>query len=246
MDEAGTEDLTALQSTLPHGERLILLKVARLRGQASIHAPARGATWLKPDRTALCIGFNPRSRTGSDPKPFGPCLWVLCFNPRSRTGSDLVFQVHGLRFIRFNPRSRTGSDRTSSEWRPEPDTLQSTLPHGERPIPTSPRNWASRFNPRSRTGSDSSFRSCPRPLAALQSTLPHGERRTLDAMGTILAEASIHAPARGATGAGFALKRGCRLQSTLPHGERRRCRSERVDVVPASIHAPARGATGRV
>ena len=122
-------------------------------------------------------------------------------------------------------------------------TLQSTLPHGERPS----RPWG-----RSRRGRlQSTLPHGERPksamsvgaLAMLQSTLPHGERQKSTVFAGSRIVASIHAPARGATvaetwslrfatcfnprsrtGSDFlvvpALMSSKALQSTLPHGER--------------------------
>ncbi len=55
-----------LQSTLPHGERLRDLAQERGRENASIHAPARGATFCVSSTSSRQECFNPRSRTGSD------------------------------------------------------------------------------------------------------------------------------------------------------------------------------------
>ncbi len=78
------------------------------------------------------MGFNPRSRTGSD-MPIAPLIrWVHRFNPRSRTGSD-----EGL-----------GRD-AAGEY-----LFQSTLPHGERLGGECFSCTSKCFNPRSRTGSD--------------------------------------------------------------------------------------------
>ena len=55
--------------------------------------------------------------------------------------------------------------------------FQSTLPHGERLIPSLMRRFISDFNPRSRTGSDGAG----------------------DSLGRGCLDISIHAPARGAT-----------------------------------------------
>ena len=56
-------------------------------------------------------------------------------------------------------------------------------------------------------------------------------------------DASIHAPARGATMYNLYPAIGAVLQSTLPHGERPPARYVRAGLEGASIHAPARGAT---
>ena len=63
------EDLQ-LQSTLPHGKRPFWDEQYREETQASIHAPARGATAFWRDAQTSNPRFNPRSRTGSD------CKWA--------------------------------------------------------------------------------------------------------------------------------------------------------------------------
>ena len=100
--------------------------------------------------------------------------------------------------LSFNPRSRTGSDDCCDRVRPPGHLFQSTLPHGERPMPWTKTGHCKRFNPRSRTGSDENcwmgrvtingfnprsrtgsdltlYRRSPLALQ-FQSTLPHGER----------------------------------------------------------------------
>ena len=76
-----------------------------------------------------------------------------------------------------------------------------------------------------------------------QSTLPRGERR--GAVQKIYQShgISIHAPARGATGAAEMTKAIREFQSTLPRGERRRAGGQSHHPAGISIHAPARGAT---
>ena len=141
------------QSTLPRGERRKLANSNEVDVLISIHAPARGATWVsdmskqfspfqstlprgeRPTRSGLSSAwwnFNPRSREGSDVRA-GTVLEVIGFdfNPRSREGSDRVTGV-GLRLPEdFNPRSREGSDAVWP-WRESPSRFQSTLPRGER------------------------------------------------------------------------------------------------------------------
>ncbi len=186
------------QSTLPRGERrlegsalwpeYVVSIHAPARGAThsdwygsdeelvSIHAPARGATILGAEFIKACMGFNPRSRAGSDCSKRSTRCASCCFNPRSRAGSDdflqavvgqhqvsihapargatLFLAADGLSTTGFNPRSRAGSDA--------PMLRDTTCLSG--------------FNPRSRAGSDKSY------LPGLQRDL-----------------VSIHAPARGAT-----------------------------------------------
>ena len=82
----------------------------------------------------------------------------------------------------------------------QPQSFQSTLPHGERRPRRIARRWRlSDFNPRSRTGSDAKLVQHGCAVGIFQSTLPHGERL------------------------GISVPRHtyCIFQSTLPHGERR-------------------------
>ena len=100
--------------------------------------------------------------------------------------------------------------------------FQSTLPHGERPIPElnpfMPNNIISIHAP-ARGATLAWIKACI--CGRFQSTLPHGERRFQS--GCILPSTliSIHAPARGAT-----------------HWGVNECGYDEI-----SIHAPARGAT---
>ena len=121
----------------------------------SIHAPARGATAIPVTVITAGRDFNPRSREGSD-------------HHQVRTFFCLVeFQSTLPRGERRESRHRPGGDRIR---------FQSTLPRGERP--------------RHRCRSP--------PPRGFQSTLPRGERRSLAVAG-IPVTISIHAPARGAT-----------------------------------------------
>ncbi len=165
----------------------------------SIHAPARGATLLRPIWKRACNHFNPRSRTGSD------------YTVSDFDGYDSLFQStlpHGERLfcslfaycqpIYFNPRSRTGSDVIFPARQVGYFGFQSTLPHGERRIFFLICCKHHRyFNPRSRTGSDDALR----------------DRGCIHAI-------SIHAPARGATSKILDPNVDVEFQSTLPHGER--------------------------
>ncbi len=58
------------QSTHPHGVRLLPLILPHFKKEVSIHAPARGATWMLPGSSAISISFNPRTRTGCDNPPY--------------------------------------------------------------------------------------------------------------------------------------------------------------------------------
>ena len=164
-----------LQSTLPHGERRWISQFRAVRCDASIHAPARGATILRV--FAVLVNQLQSTLPHGERHPRHLVVQALRrFNPRSRTGSDTAAVVCAIAASSFNPRSRTGSDRP---WPSATTTvqkasihapargatrrrslchcclqLQSTLQHGERPLTCSPR-WT---------------------VIRLQSTLPHGER----------------------------------------------------------------------
>ena len=168
--------------------------------------------------------FNPRSRKGSDHDGNGESRGGKDFNPRSRKGSDGQAMGKRRTATYFNPRSRKGSDHTATPaqifitisihapakgatdchlsfslfWYVFQSTLpqrerrraerridgitgfQSTLPQRERPFNVSPNGGrVEDFNPRSRKGSDAQRCKQIRPDEGI----------------------SIHAPAKGATGA---------------------------------------------
>ena len=80
------------QSTPPRGGRREYYFKFVIEPIVSIHAPARGATWLFVVYYQLLNCFNPRPRAGGD-LPLSllfPLTW--CFNPRPRAGGDqMVF-----------------------------------------------------------------------------------------------------------------------------------------------------------
>ena len=144
---------TKFQFTLPRGERLSPSRRSPDSSVVSIHAPARGATGLGEEHRCDCafqftlprgerlspasfhspgIGFNSRSREGSD-RNVSRTMCLQCrFNSRSREGSDegggqkvphIRVSIHaparGATFaskqglpaiLCFNSRSREGSD----------------------------------------------------------------------------------------------------------------------------------------
>ena len=229
--------LYGFRSTLPHGERR--------RGSVRLH---RGTLVFRstlphgerhrrcPACRALAIGFDPRSRTGSDAVDARLRASPLRrFDPRSRTGSDLAqrLQLHVL--DGFDPRSRTGSDVRARGMRRFRSTLRTGSDRVAMPLP-------SRFDPRSRTGSDRCRRGPIRASCVFRSTLPHGERRAL-CDGSAPARVSIHAPARGAT-AGHAPARLTKAVSIhAPARGATPTPSTLHSCSDVSIHAPARGAT---
>ena len=88
------------QSTLPRGERLIGTKVEIDLSTISIHAPARGATFLDNPLCKIKCYFNPRSREGSDLRQNLCPVSQTYFNPRSREGSDRKYYLF-LLYQRF-------------------------------------------------------------------------------------------------------------------------------------------------
>ena len=186
---------------------------------ASIHAPARGATLHRRIIGRPKSGFNPRSRAGSDTRaPRKSRQGSASIHAPARGATHAVGKcddgvgasIHapargatGLRYLRlafhlasihapargatlirctsptsicFNPRSRAGSD----------------FPR--------PQEWAAfvGFNPRSRAGSDASIRAALREPLCFNPRSRAGSDRTLQGRGH-RRQASIHAPARGAT-----------------------------------------------
>ena len=262
MKSGGT---TGLQSTLPHGERQIQF-IAQTRGhtlQSTLpHGERPEADGPGGCREALqsTLPHGERQKFPGRPQnrmrlqstlPHGErqmglasCCVGLSFNPRSRTGSDSPKRsrpiLERLASIHAPARGATSPLPVSQTVNP----LQSTLPHGERPMrdrqerqgnPASihaPARGAtpparssdsqrSSFNPRSRTGSDGpqeggrSWKWRFNPRSRTGSDESVRDRQT-----------AIHG-----------------LQSTLPHGERPPGRQFRALAPAASIHAPARGAT---
>ena len=183
------------QSTLPHGERLLLIKYLLLK-----------------------FSFNPRSHMGSDlvslqnafgsefqsTLPHGERL--NSNNVLSNANSFQSTLPHGERHcigchdrpdIRFNPRSHMGSDLSTS--RSDFDLwFQSTLPHGERHHLWHHLQDCITVSIHAPTWGATSATDLSTKLNKFQSTLPHGERRVMMPERLIVQ--------------GF--------QSTLPHGER--------------------------
>ena len=80
----------------------------------SIHAPARGATDVRPEYNFhLDISIHAPAR-GATESNEGLFYLLYNFNPRSREGSDIPIVVYGLRLRDFNPRSREGSDMSQT------------------------------------------------------------------------------------------------------------------------------------
>ena len=166
---------------------------------ASIHAPARGATHRPPQPYS---GIQLQSTLPHRERPLAEMLGELLPELQSTLphGERLAQapRLHGALAASIHASAR-GATRESMTASCCVMALQSTLPHGERRPKTC------------------GYMTCCR----LQSTLPHGKRPFWDEQYREETQASIHAPARGAT-----IRLGCC------------CKYFR-----ASIHAPARGAT---
>ena len=101
--------------------------------KVSIHAPARGATDGGHIHLLYPLWFQSTLPHGERPSSMGTKYdTFLRFNPRSRTGSDPRGPAPPPQPARFNPRSRTGSDNLTMSLGSMPTSFQSTLPHGER------------------------------------------------------------------------------------------------------------------
>ncbi len=121
------------QSTLPRRERLNAKDVVGVVNNISIHAPAKGATFIGGRCILYYDYFNPRSREGSDSLPRMDTKHYQLFQstlPRRERQMQLTTLVDMTQF-------------------------QSTLPRRERPLSMQARSGiAAYFNPRSREGSD--------------------------------------------------------------------------------------------
>ena len=205
------------QSTLPQGERLILVNEQYIIFLFQSTLP-------QGERPALFTSLSVTS---------------FCFNPRSRKGSVLISssKFAGLVSIHAPARGATALCKHRLLLR----QFQSTLPQGERQSLTVATIVGTCFNPRSRKGSD---QPCLRVYLLLLFVSIHAPARgaslsvtsfcfnprsrkgsDVGASGSYLRFlfVSIHAPARGAT-----------PQRLLP---------SLSGFLIVSIHAPARGAT---
>ena len=103
----------------------------------SIHAPARGATFFQTHEGYWVTDFNPRSREGSDTqRHLTSKIWRISIHAPARGATENNRQKR-VGYADFNPRSREGSDNL--RWR---------FSQGQY-----------NFNPRSREGSDDRRRS---------------------------------------------------------------------------------------
>ena len=123
--------------------------------------------------------FNPRPRAGGDRVAQGMGAVTAGFNPRPRAGGDKCQLAMQLVAGCFNPRPRAGGDLIGPVQEAIKTMFQSTPPRGgRRPSLT-----------------------CSVRLCAFQSTPPRGGRRNVEYGRDKDWSVSIHAPARGATGA---------------------------------------------
>ena len=122
------------QSTLPRGERQEFDALVGVEYLISIHAPARGATFIltaldkidgfqstlprgerrhigKSNIHILLISIHAPAR-GATSIPLYIQDNPKHFNPRSREGSDVLLILQSPFLCHFNPRSREGSDHS--------------------------------------------------------------------------------------------------------------------------------------
>ena len=190
-----SDALAWFQSTLPRGERREM-KAAIRSACVSIHAPARGAT-VSAGAINLSGLFQSTLPRGERQAWEENGERMICFNPRSRAGSDANAKLKELiENVSIHAPARGATKKTPPD--PIDYEFQSTLPRGERRATTTPLLLTITF----------------------QSTLPRGERLRVCDEDIILVDVSIHAPARGATVAGFEGDGFAAFQSTLPRGER--------------------------
>ena len=143
------------------------------------------------------MGFDPRSRVGSDAPIRTRITYDTCFDPRSRVGSDARQEQHGLaREVSIHAPAWGATGSFSVD--PADGWFRSTLPRGERHRRPPPAAAKACFDPRSRVGSDA------RPVRppALRSCFDPRSRVGSDDVGIRRSQSlvvSIHAPAWGAT-----------------------------------------------
>ena len=77
------------QSTRPRGARRIGMAWLQITFAVSIHAPARGATYVSGGFHWFWRCFNPRAREGRDRACTHRAILEQCFNPRAREGRDV-------------------------------------------------------------------------------------------------------------------------------------------------------------
>ena len=170
-------NFTALQSTLPHGERPPKVAGWYWYQLASIHAPARGATQGAPHPWAVCVSFNPRSRTGSDRNCSHRGQRVTLLQSTLPHGERQTAPFPILSPDMLQSTLPHGERRFIRPLAGCADKLQSTLPHGERPSSSTHESSPLCASIHAPARGATAGRYSTAPLTnTLQSTLPHGER----------------------------------------------------------------------
>mgnify|MGYP000979309814 CR=1 FL=1 len=223
-----------------------MLQAGFLAQMVSIHAPARGATVVEFSGVFVFVGFNSRSREGSD-------------SQRIKTLSDITVSIHApargatppqllqnMQQLRFNSRSREGSDASGSFSSFVGIVFQFTLPRGERLLSSSYALCQGDVSIHAPARGATLNEALLYTVSVFQFTLPRGER---------LASETLRSPHLSFQ---FTLPRGERhyakelkttnvlFQFTLPRGERLLRLSFVMSSYEVSIHAPARGATSLI
>ena len=80
--------LVLFQSTHPRRVRHLICDLYLLIKFISIHAPAKGATWILQFLLPFYPNFNPRTREGCDDTGMLDTSQTQNFNPRTREGCD--------------------------------------------------------------------------------------------------------------------------------------------------------------
>ena len=124
-------DLELFQSTLPRGERQLLMNI----------------------KLQDCY-FNPRSHEGSDQYRRNNSGILGDFNPRSHEGSDIHLYKEVQTMEHFNPRSHEGSDDINQERRTGKDISIHAPTRGATHRRENRTHAGKYFNPRSHEGSD--------------------------------------------------------------------------------------------
>ena len=122
------------------------------------------------------------------------------FNPHSRTGSDPSSEDMAASVQRFNPHSRTGSDRPRPALRRSFRVSIHTPARGVTITHTSGFWRTFCFNPHSRTGSDRQERRQPLGYRTVSIHTPARGVTSKPVFFLIFFLVSIHTPARGVTG----------------------------------------------
>ena len=146
------------------------------------HAPVRGATACATRSTSCPASFNPRTRVGCNlmcPAPWHRCRSVSIHAPA--WGATPRPSCLSMRPRCFNPRTRVGCDVYRDAAKRGEDMFQSTHPRGV-------RRW---------------LRAVWRMPSSFQSTHPRGVRLKYYGLYVLKSYVSIHAPAWGATPAGW-------------------------------------------